>query len=446
MMSVTRCSPRGRCGGTRRTSPSRPPGGTAAFSIPPLARMALSDHRVGIGLITTPLILGGVTPLAAHNVAFLLSYFLSAVKRLRPRVLADTNQGGRVHRGVGLRLPPVSLRASAAPRTAVVVLAAAGAAGVASLGEHIRSTMAGGPGRRPAARGLHDRLLLLLPRGPDWIVAGVVSAVEPACTPIHRAGGRAAAAIPTPRADSADLPLHPSAIRPQPLDHRDRGSQCRSAWLGDAAGAARALGRAAVLAYARGRGVSRVRRAGAGGAWRLGRLALRPASGSRIAVATRAAGALPRRPGDRHGAGHLAAHRDRARTAPLFGEPGIQTSFDCHAAVSRLGVQFRGGPRGVASARALRVLRPRDPGDDGVRARPDGAAGRRTRALQGPVRLADAPAWIRRRLPRAGPVRHAGGAVPGGGRGACLRAPDAADQREDQDDGRRNRGGRCARR
>jgi hypothetical protein len=41
--------------------------------------LALSDHRVGIGLITTPLILGGVTPLAAHNVAFLLSYFLSAV-------------------------------------------------------------------------------------------------------------------------------------------------------------------------------------------------------------------------------------------------------------------------------------------------------------------------------------------------------------------------------
>lgn len=40
--------------------------------------LALSDHRVGLGLITTPLILGGVTPLAAHNVALLASYVLSA--------------------------------------------------------------------------------------------------------------------------------------------------------------------------------------------------------------------------------------------------------------------------------------------------------------------------------------------------------------------------------
>jgi hypothetical protein len=41
--------------------------------------LALSDHRVGIGLITTPLVLAGVSPLAAHNVAWLLSYVLSAV-------------------------------------------------------------------------------------------------------------------------------------------------------------------------------------------------------------------------------------------------------------------------------------------------------------------------------------------------------------------------------
>src|ERR671913_1323940 len=41
--------------------------------------LAFSDHRVGIGLITTPLIFAGVSPLAAHNVAWTLSYFLSAV-------------------------------------------------------------------------------------------------------------------------------------------------------------------------------------------------------------------------------------------------------------------------------------------------------------------------------------------------------------------------------
>ena len=50
-----------------------------AIFYPAPGALALSDHRVGIGLITTPLILGGVTPLAAHNIAFLASYVLSAV-------------------------------------------------------------------------------------------------------------------------------------------------------------------------------------------------------------------------------------------------------------------------------------------------------------------------------------------------------------------------------
>jgi hypothetical protein len=40
--------------------------------------LTYSDHRVGIGLITTPAIWLGVTPLGAHNLAFLLSYVLSA--------------------------------------------------------------------------------------------------------------------------------------------------------------------------------------------------------------------------------------------------------------------------------------------------------------------------------------------------------------------------------
>jgi F5/8 type C domain len=40
--------------------------------------LTFSDHRVGVGLITTPAIWLGVAPLAAHNLAFLLSFFLSA--------------------------------------------------------------------------------------------------------------------------------------------------------------------------------------------------------------------------------------------------------------------------------------------------------------------------------------------------------------------------------
>lgn len=45
---------------------------------PSRGMLALSDHRVGIGLITTPLILAGASPLAAHNLAFLLTFFLCA--------------------------------------------------------------------------------------------------------------------------------------------------------------------------------------------------------------------------------------------------------------------------------------------------------------------------------------------------------------------------------
>ena len=41
--------------------------------------MALADHRVGLGVITTPLILAGTSPLAAYGVAFLASFVLSAV-------------------------------------------------------------------------------------------------------------------------------------------------------------------------------------------------------------------------------------------------------------------------------------------------------------------------------------------------------------------------------
>jgi hypothetical protein len=40
--------------------------------------LTLSDHRVGLGIISTPAILLGATPLAAHNAAFLLTFFLSA--------------------------------------------------------------------------------------------------------------------------------------------------------------------------------------------------------------------------------------------------------------------------------------------------------------------------------------------------------------------------------
>jgi hypothetical protein len=40
--------------------------------------LTFSDHRVGLGMISTPLLWLGVSPLASHNIVFLLSFFLSA--------------------------------------------------------------------------------------------------------------------------------------------------------------------------------------------------------------------------------------------------------------------------------------------------------------------------------------------------------------------------------
>jgi hypothetical protein len=50
----------------------------APIFVPAGNAMALADHRVGLGLITTPLILAGASPLAAYGVAFLSSYVASA--------------------------------------------------------------------------------------------------------------------------------------------------------------------------------------------------------------------------------------------------------------------------------------------------------------------------------------------------------------------------------
>lgn len=45
---------------------------------PATKTLTFSDHRVGLSVITSPLIWSGAPPVVAHNVAFLLSFFLSA--------------------------------------------------------------------------------------------------------------------------------------------------------------------------------------------------------------------------------------------------------------------------------------------------------------------------------------------------------------------------------
>ncbi len=48
------------------------------FFFPASSTLTFSDHRVGLGIISTPAILLGASPLAAHNAVFLLTFFLSA--------------------------------------------------------------------------------------------------------------------------------------------------------------------------------------------------------------------------------------------------------------------------------------------------------------------------------------------------------------------------------
>ena len=49
------------------------------FFFPSSDTLALSDHRIGLGLFATPLIQFGASPVAAYNVTFLMTWWLSAV-------------------------------------------------------------------------------------------------------------------------------------------------------------------------------------------------------------------------------------------------------------------------------------------------------------------------------------------------------------------------------
>ena len=53
-------------------------GGRGQSTSRPTDTLALADHRVGLGLISTPLIWAGASPLTAYGVAFLASFLLSA--------------------------------------------------------------------------------------------------------------------------------------------------------------------------------------------------------------------------------------------------------------------------------------------------------------------------------------------------------------------------------
>ncbi len=64
---------------------------------PAAGTLAFSDHRLGLGLIATPLLLAGAAPLTAYNVAFLLTFVLSA-----------TLAAGLAWRLTGARLPALA--------------------------------------------------------------------------------------------------------------------------------------------------------------------------------------------------------------------------------------------------------------------------------------------------------------------------------------------------
>ena len=228
-----------------------------AVFYPAPGALALSDHRVGIGLITTPLILAGVSPLAAHNVAFLSSYVLSAVSAYALAFTLTRSGAGAFIAGLVYGFHPFRsehcLTSSCCPRYWLPVVL------LASIDGWRRS---GGAGSRWLAASL---VLVAFTTGYYFFFLGVliglwlavVRALGPAGAALCRSSGRRWRCRSCPCAGAPGLSIDPSAIRPRPIDHRDRGSQRRHQGLGHAARAARVLEFAGGVANAGGRGLSR---------------------------------------------------------------------------------------------------------------------------------------------------------------------------------------------
>ena len=184
-----------------------------AIFYPAPGALALSDHRVGIGLITTPLILGGVTPLAAHNIAFLASYVLSAVSAYAlafslTRSAAAAFIAGLVYGFHPFRsehLPHLELLSGYWLPLALLALHR----WVADLQAALARAARGIPG----ARGVHHGLLLLLSRRPPRALAAVVRALGPAPPALCGARRGAGASVRAAGTRAAGVSIDTSPIR-----------------------------------------------------------------------------------------------------------------------------------------------------------------------------------------------------------------------------------------
>ena len=156
--------------------------------------MALADHRVGLGVITTPLIWAGASPLVAYNVAFLGSFFLSAAAGYALALAVTGHRpaafvGGLVfgfHPFRAAHLEHVELLSS--------VLAGGGVAVPAPLGAHPQSLAAGRAGPGAHAPGADVRLLLLLRLVADRRLDRLVRTPPIVVVAAGRAGGGAGGA------------------------------------------------------------------------------------------------------------------------------------------------------------------------------------------------------------------------------------------------------------
>ena len=212
-ISATRCSRSGRSGGTRRVLPFSDAWWDAPIFYPAGNAMALADHRVGLGVITTPLIWAGASPLIAYNVAFLASFFLSAAAGYALCAGRHRPPAGSVRRRPGLRLPPVPRRPSRTRRAALVVLAGGGAALPAPLGAHAQPLAAGRAGPGAHAAGADLRLLLLLRHAARRRLDRLVRAPPIVVVAAGRAGGGAGRAGAGDRAGAVALPRGARRVR-----------------------------------------------------------------------------------------------------------------------------------------------------------------------------------------------------------------------------------------
>ena len=213
--------------------------------------LAFSDHRVGFGLIATPLIWSGLSPLLAYNITFLASYVLSGIAMYALAYSLTRRSDAAFLGGLAFAFHPFR-----ADHLSHLELLSSYWLPVALLALHQWLTTTR---RRVADRGHGGSrdagpdvwLLLRFRQRPDWPLDRVVRAGAAAGDELCGARDRARGAGADCVAGAVALPRLARGTGSVAFDRRDRAAQCRYRRLPDRARASPTLELDAAVAIAR---------------------------------------------------------------------------------------------------------------------------------------------------------------------------------------------------